>query len=146
MSNTQDRIDVLAEIGDCEIIWGFDEARLDEELSKAGIDPHGFPQRLEAMLGLDARTSAGGAGGQSPHAIVLRSGETQPPPSPGIAGNLQSSEVSVAAMASCAEALGTFEVAGRVKFYDSSKGFGFFVADDDQGDVLVHISCLRASQ
>jgi CspA family cold shock protein len=40
-------------------------------------------------------------------------------------------------------ALDVFEVAGRMKFFDARRGFGFFVADGGHGDVLVHILHLR---
>lgn len=34
-------------------------------------------------------------------------------------------------------------VVGRVKWFDVARGFGFVVADDGGGDVLVHFSLLR---
>lgn len=36
-----------------------------------------------------------------------------------------------------------FEVAGSIKWFDVSKGFGFVVPDDDLPDILLHVSCLR---
>ena len=36
-------------------------------------------------------------------------------------------------------------VEGRVKWYDSGKGYGFVDADDGEGDVLLHANCLRRS-
>lgn len=36
-----------------------------------------------------------------------------------------------------------FEVAGAIKWFDVSKGFGFVVPDDDLPDILLHVSCLR---
>lgn len=36
-------------------------------------------------------------------------------------------------------------VEGRVKWYDSGKGYGFVAADDGGGDVLLHANCLRRS-
>lgn len=36
------------------------------------------------------------------------------------------------------------EVAGRVKWYDATKGYGFIVPDDGEGDVLLHANVLRA--
>jgi len=36
-----------------------------------------------------------------------------------------------------------FVVAGSIKWFDVSKGFGFVVPDDDLPDVLLHVSCLR---
>ena len=35
------------------------------------------------------------------------------------------------------------EVAGRVKWFDVAKGYGFIVADDGGGDVLIHVTVLR---
>ena len=34
-------------------------------------------------------------------------------------------------------------VTGRVKWFDSTRGFGFIVSDDIEGDVLLHFSVLR---
>lgn len=34
-------------------------------------------------------------------------------------------------------------VVGRVKWFDATRGFGFLVSDDIEGDVLVHFSVLR---
>lgn len=34
-------------------------------------------------------------------------------------------------------------VEGRLKWYDSGKGYGFIDADDGAGDVLLHANCLR---
>jgi cold shock protein len=35
------------------------------------------------------------------------------------------------------------QLAGAIKWFDVSKGFGFIVPDDDLPDVLVHVTCLR---
>ena len=42
-----------------------------------------------------------------------------------------------------AEALDLVEVAGRIKWFDVSKGFGFIVPDDGAPDILLHVTCLR---
>ena len=34
-------------------------------------------------------------------------------------------------------------VIGRVKWFDASKGFGFIVGDDNDGDILLHANVLR---
>jgi CspA family cold shock protein len=34
-------------------------------------------------------------------------------------------------------------VAGRVKWFDATRGFGFVVSDDLEGDILLHFSVLR---
>ncbi len=39
----------------------------------------------------------------------------------------------------------TVEVEGRVKWYDSVRGYGFIVADSWEHDILAHANCLRAS-
>ena len=31
-----------------------------------------------------------------------------------------------------------FEVTGRVKGFDATRGFGFLVSDDVEGDILIH--------
>lgn len=35
------------------------------------------------------------------------------------------------------------EVAGRIKWFDVAKGFGFIVPDDGSPDILLHVTCLR---
>ena len=42
-----------------------------------------------------------------------------------------------------AEAVGVTEIAGSIKWFDVSKGFGFIVPDDGSADVLLHVTCLR---
>src|SRR5215212_8285409 len=34
-------------------------------------------------------------------------------------------------------------ITGRVKWFDSTRGFGFLVSDEVEGDVLLHFSVLR---
>lgn len=38
---------------------------------------------------------------------------------------------------------GATEVAGTVKWFDSLKGYGFVIPEDDKGDILIHFSVLR---
>ena len=35
------------------------------------------------------------------------------------------------------------EVVGGIKWFDVSKGYGFFVGDNGMADVLLHVTCLR---
>ena len=42
------------------------------------------------------------------------------------------------------EVLDIFEIAGTVKWFDPSKGFGFIIPDNGLADVLLHVTCLRA--
>ena len=39
--------------------------------------------------------------------------------------------------------LDVVQVAGKIKWFDVAKGFGFIVPDDDISDVLLHVTCLR---
>jgi CspA family cold shock protein len=39
--------------------------------------------------------------------------------------------------------LGLVEVAGRVKWFDAAKGYGFIVPDSGEPDVLIHVTVLR---
>ena len=39
--------------------------------------------------------------------------------------------------------LALVEVAGRIKWFDVAKGFGFIVPDNGMPDVLLHVTCLR---
>ncbi|MGI9388354.1 MAG: cold-shock protein, partial [Methyloligellaceae bacterium] len=36
-----------------------------------------------------------------------------------------------------------FEVAGAIKWFDASKGYGFIVPDNGLPDILLHVTCLR---
>lgn len=38
---------------------------------------------------------------------------------------------------------GVVQIAGIIKWFDVSKGYGFVVPDDGSGDVLLHVTCLR---
>jgi cold shock protein len=35
------------------------------------------------------------------------------------------------------------EMSGAIKWFDVAKGYGFILPDDGQGDVLLHVTCLR---
>jgi len=52
-------------------------------------------------------------------------------------------DVDASGDAQSGEAADVFVVAGAIKWFDISKGFGFVVPDDDLPDVLLHVSCLR---
>jgi CspA family cold shock protein len=39
--------------------------------------------------------------------------------------------------------VGLVEVAGRVKWFDAAKGYGFIVPDTGESDVLIHVTVLR---
>ena len=41
------------------------------------------------------------------------------------------------------DAVDLIEVAGAIKWFDVSKGFGFIVPDNNMPDVLLHVTCLR---
>jgi CspA family cold shock protein len=43
-----------------------------------------------------------------------------------------------------AAGLELFEITGAIKWFDTSKGYGFIVPDNGMADVLLHITCLRA--
>jgi cold shock protein len=45
--------------------------------------------------------------------------------------------------ASLGAAIPLVEVAGRVKWFDVAKGYGFIVPEDGGGDVLIHVTVLR---
>ncbi|PLW78607.1 cold-shock protein [Cohaesibacter celericrescens] len=35
------------------------------------------------------------------------------------------------------------QIAGKIKWFDVAKGFGFIVPDDESSDILLHVTCLR---
>ena len=41
------------------------------------------------------------------------------------------------------ETANVIQVAGHIKWFDVSKGYGFIVPDGDMPDVLLHVTCLR---
>ncbi len=47
------------------------------------------------------------------------------------------------AKGSCESAGPLVEVAGRVKWFDAAKGYGFIVPDGGEADVLIHVTVLR---
>jgi CspA family cold shock protein len=40
-------------------------------------------------------------------------------------------------------ALSLIELAGRIKWFDVAKGFGFIIPDNGMPDVMLHLTCLR---
>lgn len=42
------------------------------------------------------------------------------------------------------EGVEVIEIAGTIKWFDVSKGYGFIVPDNGMNDVLLHVTCLRA--
>jgi cold shock protein len=54
-----------------------------------------------------------------------------------------SSEPSALEGAGNLEALDLVEVAGRIKWFDVAKGYGFIVPDSGEADVLLHVTVLR---
>ncbi|MEZ5892197.1 MAG: cold-shock protein [Parvularculaceae bacterium] len=38
-----------------------------------------------------------------------------------------------------------FTIKGVVKWFDPAKGYGFIIPDSDDGDILIHSSCLKAA-
>jgi cold shock protein len=38
---------------------------------------------------------------------------------------------------------GLVEIAGRVKWFDAAKGYGFIISENGEGDVLLHVTVLR---
>jgi CspA family cold shock protein len=61
-------------------------------------------------------------------------------PGAGPSGSARSSEPSDGGSV---ESAAGRRVTGRIKWFDSTRGFGFLVSDDLQGDVLIHFSVLR---
>ncbi len=53
------------------------------------------------------------------------------------------SEVAAHAAQSDERPVGLVEVAGRVKWFDAAKGYGFIVPDSGEADVLIHVTVLR---
>ncbi|GAB4238676.1 MAG: cold-shock protein [Methyloligellaceae bacterium] len=42
-----------------------------------------------------------------------------------------------------AAAVDVFQVSGKIKWFDASKGYGFIVPENGMPDVLLHVTCLR---
>jgi cold shock protein len=56
---------------------------------------------------------------------------------------VKSSDATGRAAPSDERPLGLVEVAGRVKWFDAAKGYGFIVPDSGEPDVLIHVTVLR---
>jgi cold shock protein len=128
------RVDVQMELGACEAIRATNEARLDLELSKAGLDPAGLQERLEAVItGL-------------PRGLPLAGQMARAEPKTGSTDATQSLSLGLSRSALLlGSTAGTLEAAGPMKFFDSNKGYGFFTADQGGGDVMVHVTTLEAA-
>lgn len=55
----------------------------------------------------------------------------------------ESAFVAESASGSDGEEAGAIEIAGSIKWFDVSKGFGFIIPDDGGDDILLHVTCLR---
>ena len=53
------------------------------------------------------------------------------------------SDPDVGAMSADVTGTNLIEIAGSIKWFDVSKGYGFIIPDDGQGDVLLHVTTLR---
>ncbi len=142
MTILQNRIDVPAEIKSCEFIRGFDEGRLDLELRKAGLDPEHLSHRLEALLGVKLQNT--------PCSDAIPSGPASAGEDVAEAGSLRTVRgtqlvATSASFGACTPVEGLFELAGTVKFFDATKGYGFLTADGEPTDILVHVTCLEAA-
>jgi len=56
---------------------------------------------------------------------------------------LPSSELGALENPASLEALDLVEIAGRIKWFDVAKGYGFIVPDNGEADVLLHVTVLR---
>jgi len=61
------------------------------------------------------------------------------PKGPGTSFVLESNSLDLIGDASAS----VIEIAGVIKWFDASKGFGFIVPDNGMADVLLHVTCLR---
>src|SRR5262245_43392755 len=114
-----------AEIAERDRILEQPECQIDREVAAHGVEPARLFGALEAVLGC-------GAGALT---------ATSPPVAPPAPQPAKVAEPTAAVEADVPQ----FEVSGRIKFFDSLKRFGFIVPDDGRGDVLIHVSCLRAA-
>ena len=55
-------------------------------------------------------------------------------PKPAVAANAEEAQQGAAPLV---------EVAGRVKWFDAAKGYGFIIPDSGEPDVLIHVTVLR---
>jgi CspA family cold shock protein len=134
-------LDASAEMIECDRIWAFDDREIDRQLEAQGLDPARLFHGLDAVLGSHAGAETVAAGA-SLAAIV--------PERAAAAGPLRTAANPLPALRPPALAFEAarataFEVAGTMKFFDPIKRYGFFVADNRLGDVLVHITCLQAA-
>jgi CspA family cold shock protein len=66
-------------------------------------------------------------------------GETKGPPASEIAGQTVGGDTG-----RLEDGVEVIEIAGTIKWFDVSKGYGFIVPDNGLNDVLLHVTCLRA--
>lgn len=66
-------------------------------------------------------------------------GDSKVPPALSSAGQVAADEA-----AHLEDGVEVLEIAGTIKWFDVSKGYGFIVPDNGATDVLLHVTCLRA--
>jgi cold shock protein len=71
---------------------------------------------------------------------VLMTTDTIGPKGPGTSFVLESDSLDNLMRDAAASVI---EIAGVIKWFDASKGFGFIVPDNGMADVLLHVTCLR---
>lgn len=117
-----------AEIAECDRIWMCDETMLDRELADRGLDLGPLVRRMEEMLALAGSAHAFGAALQA-----------------GVSGTAAQGPRNPLMAAPQKRATKAIEIAGKVKWFDAGKGYGFIEPDGGGADVMLHISCLQAA-
>jgi CspA family cold shock protein len=121
-------IDLQAEFAQYDRFRALGEVEIDKLLAERKLETAELFAALEALIGLQAGTlSAAPAHSFAPPNALPCGNDT------GGGGGNDGARAE------------TFEICGKVKFFDSLKRYGFIESQDGRGDVLLHISCLRAA-
>lgn len=134
---------------DCERIWKLSEAQMQHERAEKSIDLADLMQRVDAFLrnhpsgpklpqaALPTTCAATETDKRAPGTVqdLVGIASTDVAKGPPAIPFLEPQEQ---------EAPQVFEIAGSIKWYDASKGYGFIAPDSDRPDVLLHVTCLRA--
>lgn len=110
------------------------------DILRPDIEPDTTRRTQEGNLRVVLQNGRGVSVNVNPVAGCKKMGDAKRPDFPGYGRTVQGE----AELLEDSAGLEVFEIAGMIKWFDASKGYGFIVPDNGLPDILLHVTCLRA--